>query len=152
MEQKNYPKNLEHFEARQKEIDKDEQKMISSLPKEEQEKYAAVRKALNILTEANVKAIILPELKNSKNLYDNDENKVICPYNNILNLFEKKENFVFNSEMKKESQLIDAVFGKHVKKDGSISKRKAEARLSDGYGEHYIYIKAKKIKAISPTD
>lgn len=43
---------------------------------------------------------------------------------------------------KEESKLIDAVFGDKVGEDGLIGSRRAEARLSDGYGKHYIYISA----------
>jgi hypothetical protein len=37
--------------------------------------------------------------------------------------------------------MIDQIFGSHVGEDGLIGERVAEARLSDGFGEHYIYIK-----------
>ena len=49
-----------------------------------------------------------------------------------------------------ESALVDAVFGDQVDGDGLIGVRAAEARLSDGYGEHYIYISADK--HIHPAD
>lgn len=44
---------------------------------------------------------------------------------------------------KKESLLLDKIFGTKVRKDGLISTRKATRRLSDGYGEDYIFIKNK---------
>ena len=46
-------------------------------------------------------------------------------------------------ENKSESALLDAAFGKVVGEDGLIGKKPAECRLSDGYGEHYIYIKVR---------
>jgi len=44
------------------------------------------------------------------------------------------------SENNEESEIIDAVFGNQVGDDGLIRVRMAEARLADGFGEHYIYI------------
>ncbi len=43
-------------------------------------------------------------------------------------------------ESKHESSLLDKVFGDRVGEDGLVSERDCECRLSDGYGEHYIYI------------
>lgn len=51
---------------------------------------------------------------------------------------------VLISENKAESAILDAVFGSHVGEDGLIGTRKAECRLADGYGEHYIYIQEDK--------
>jgi hypothetical protein len=53
------------------------------------------------------------------------------------------------TESEEESELIDAVFGKKVGKNGLIGIRSAEARLSDGYGDHYVYISANK--SLNPT-
>ena len=50
---------------------------------------------------------------------------------------------VLISESKEESLLMDEVFGNNVGDDGLISTKECECRLSDGYGEHYIYVKVK---------
>ena len=47
---------------------------------------------------------------------------------------------LFISENEVESKVIDVVFGDQPNDDGLIGVRRAEARVSDGYGEHYIYI------------
>ena len=44
-----------------------------------------------------------------------------------------------------ESLLIDECFGEHPDDDGLIGERIVEARLSDGYGQHYLYVKAKGV-------
>jgi len=48
-----------------------------------------------------------------------------------------------------ESLLIDECFGEYPDDDGligeSTAERIVEARLSDGYGEHYLYVKAKGV-------
>lgn len=46
------------------------------------------------------------------------------------------------ADSKDESLILDEVFGSKVGDDGLISVRKCECRLSDGYGEHYIYVDA----------
>lgn len=47
---------------------------------------------------------------------------------------------VLISENKEESALLDQLFGEKVGDDGLIGTSVCECRLSDGYGEHYIYI------------
>lgn len=47
------------------------------------------------------------------------------------------------AETPEESRILDAVFGDRVDGDGLIGKHLAECRLSDGYGDHYIYVHAK---------
>lgn len=48
---------------------------------------------------------------------------------------------VLVTESEEERLLLDEVFGDRVKDpDGLISKRTVECRLSDGHGEHYLYI------------
>ena len=49
------------------------------------------------------------------------------------------------SESQRESALIDAVFGCRVLDDGFISQLTVEARLSDGYGQHYLYVPVPKV-------
>ena len=44
-----------------------------------------------------------------------------------------------------ESLLIDECFGEHPDDDGLIGERIVEARLSDGYGQHYLYVKAREV-------
>ncbi|MDY7035538.1 MAG: hypothetical protein SV375_05165 [Thermodesulfobacteriota bacterium] len=44
------------------------------------------------------------------------------------------------SESEEESKYIDMVFGGQPDDDGLIGVSHAEARLSDGYRKHYIYI------------
>lgn len=46
------------------------------------------------------------------------------------------------AESKEESRLLDKIFGDKVGADGLIGERKCECRLSDGYGDHYVFIKA----------
>lgn len=47
------------------------------------------------------------------------------------------------AESPEESELLDQIFGnKVVDRDGLIGIRLAECRLSDGCGEHYVYIDA----------
>lgn len=55
------------------------------------------------------------------------------------------------AEDERESALLDAVFGNKVKDgDGLISESTCECRLSDGYGEHYIYIAAPESRGAKP--
>lgn len=51
---------------------------------------------------------------------------------------------VLISENKDESKLIDECFGdRPITVNGEVgTPRQAQARLSDGYGDHYIYIAA----------
>ena len=52
---------------------------------------------------------------------------------------------VLVAECLEESALIDEVFGSRVVDgDGLIARRtvEVEVRLADGYGDHYIYLKA----------
>ncbi len=39
-----------------------------------------------------------------------------------------------------ESRLLDEVFGRHVRAGGVICDVVGSVRLSDGYGEHYLWI------------
>ena len=48
---------------------------------------------------------------------------------------------IFVAETTAESAILDELFGTQVGSDGLIGTLYAECRLSDGYGEHYIYIK-----------
>lgn len=52
-------------------------------------------------------------------------------------------------EDERESLLIDECFGEYPDDDGLIGERImeriVEARLSDGYGQHYLYVKAKGV-------
>jgi hypothetical protein len=65
----------------------------------------------------------------------------------------KPRGLVCIAQTKEESELLDQVFGnKVVDGDGLIGKRaaiglrrQAECRLSDGYGEHYVYIDARPL-------
>lgn len=54
------------------------------------------------------------------------------------------------AESESESAMLDETFGKDVGEDGLIGVRQAECRLSDGYGEHYVFIKNKKIEPVQP--
>lgn len=47
---------------------------------------------------------------------------------------------VIKNLTKKESELLDELFGTAVGDDGLIGTRDVECRLSDGYAEHYLYI------------
>jgi hypothetical protein len=45
------------------------------------------------------------------------------------------------AESAAESRMLDQVFGSKVNADDTVGIRRiAEARLSDGYGQHYVYI------------
>ena len=48
---------------------------------------------------------------------------------------------VLESESEGESLLLDELFGAKVGEDGLIANGQCEVRLSDGYGEHYVYLK-----------
>ena len=50
---------------------------------------------------------------------------------------------VLVSESEEESKIIDELFGDNIiDDDGLIGVREVECRLSDGFREHYLYIKA----------
>lgn len=52
---------------------------------------------------------------------------------------------VLFTDSEEESALIDEVFGKKMQDaDGLQGTLTVEARLSDGYGEHYLYVKAEE--------
>jgi len=51
---------------------------------------------------------------------------------------------VLIAETEKESEIIDEVLGDKVGEEGLICSGEFEVRLSDGYAEHYIYIKTPK--------
>lgn len=54
----------------------------------------------------------------------------------------KPRGAVIISESEEESEVLDQIFGNEViNKDGLIGVRTCECRLSDGFGEHYVYIK-----------
>lgn len=46
------------------------------------------------------------------------------------------------AESEEESGFIDQVLGNEPDADGLCGEGKVQARLSDGYGEHYLYIPA----------
>ena len=51
---------------------------------------------------------------------------------------------VFVSETEEESAILDDVFGNTVESpDGMIGASTCECRLSNGYMEHYVYVKGK---------
>lgn len=50
-------------------------------------------------------------------------------------------------ETTEESDLIDECCGNQVDDDGLIFTGHYDARLSDGYGDHYVYLKAKAMEA-----
>ena len=55
----------------------------------------------------------------------------------------KTRGMVLIAENDIESKLLDDVFGSDlIDEDGLIGIRKAECRVADGYGEHYVYINA----------
>jgi len=49
------------------------------------------------------------------------------------------------SQSKTESHMIDLTFGSTVRDDGFISQSIADARLEDGYGEHYLWVKGNQV-------
>lgn len=44
------------------------------------------------------------------------------------------------AESKEESALLDEAFGNKVGDDGLIGRTECQCRLSDGHGEHYVYV------------
>lgn len=48
---------------------------------------------------------------------------------------------VLVADSEQESRLLDALVGSSVGEDGLIAIGEFEVRLSDGYGEHYVYLK-----------
>lgn len=54
----------------------------------------------------------------------------------------KPRGLVLVAENDSESGMLDLIFGSAVDNDGLIGERWAECRLSDGIGEHYVYIAA----------
>ena len=55
---------------------------------------------------------------------------------------------VIIAENEGESKLLDEVFGKTVRECGVICNITGQLKLSDGYGEHYLWIE--KMKAPTP--
>lgn len=49
---------------------------------------------------------------------------------------------VLTVEHPDESRDLDLCFGEKVGPDGLIGIRRAECRLADGYGDHYVYLQA----------
>ena len=50
-------------------------------------------------------------------------------------------------ETSEESDIIDECCGNQVGEDGLIFAGSYEIRLSDGFREHYVYLKAKAMEA-----